>query len=574
MKINIPAVASFLIIFLVFNSALKSQNIDSIFSLKDYERTIMLGDTYREALLLKDVQKAGKIKLAVNKEGTPAEKLYLEKVEKDFTYWKTNDNEKKFVLETETLPKFKEMGEHLLVAGTYMGIAEYYEGKGTQHRALENYMYAYDELAKDPEGKFYRQSWYLHRIAGCYYRFKDYKKAIKIATFTETLDTRFSVNAGWFIIINPNLAGMAYLRNGDYDSARIWLQKTYNRALQMKNNPWLGIAGGNIGSTYYMQKRYSEAVPYFLTAIDTCTAYKLWDNVSPFCSNLADCYIHLGQLNAAAPFLEKAENTAQRDRQNGTWLKYYTVAAGFYKLAGNTSLAFECEDSAKTCENKLTEEFDIAKKVRTEADWAYHKTQLQTEVTLQKAKKEKSVLYSIIAVAALLSVIGVLYYKRQKLRFLLNQEHLENEKLKAEEGLLVAKTQLNDFTENLRQKNELIEKFNKEMEQLRQFNNTITDEQVASMEALKQSAILTDADWNNFKKLFDKVHPGYLTRLRIKFGDLTPAETRYILLEKLGLSSKEMAGMLGVSGEAIRHIRFRVKKKLQLENLKELEKVA
>jgi DNA-binding CsgD family transcriptional regulator len=52
---------------------------------------------------------------------------------------------------------------------------------------------------------------------------------------------------------------------------------------------------------------------------------------------------------------------------------------------------------------------------------------------------------------------------------------------------------------------------------------------------------------------------------------LTPAETRYILLSKLNLSTREMASMLGVSIENIRNLRFRVKKKMNIEDGGEME---
>jgi DNA-binding CsgD family transcriptional regulator len=47
-----------------------------------------------------------------------------------------------------------------------------------------------------------------------------------------------------------------------------------------------------------------------------------------------------------------------------------------------------------------------------------------------------------------------------------------------------------------------------------------------------------------------------------KFPELTPAEIRFMVLTRLQFSVKEMAAVLGVSGEAIRQMRYRIKKKL------------
>lgn len=81
---------------------------------------------------------------------------------------------------------------------------------------------------------------------------------------------------------------------------------------------------------------------------------------------------------------------------------------------------------------------------------------------------------------------------------------------------------------------------------------------------LLHSTILTDADWNRFKRLFEKVHEGFLVRLKDRFPDLTPAETRLLALTRLHLSTKEMADMLGVKPHSIKKTRQRLRKKIHL----------
>lgn len=81
---------------------------------------------------------------------------------------------------------------------------------------------------------------------------------------------------------------------------------------------------------------------------------------------------------------------------------------------------------------------------------------------------------------------------------------------------------------------------------------------------LQNSILLTEDQWEQFKFNFDKVHIGYLNRLKDKLPDLTPAETRFMVLAKLKLSNKEMAGMLGVSMQGVRNYKYRLRKKLNL----------
>ena len=78
------------------------------------------------------------------------------------------------------------------------------------------------------------------------------------------------------------------------------------------------------------------------------------------------------------------------------------------------------------------------------------------------------------------------------------------------------------------------------------------------------STTLTEADWKDLRILFDKVYPGFFERLRQQFSDLTPADMRLVALTKFQPTPKEMAGMLGISDEAIKKTRQRLPKTIDI----------
>jgi len=88
------------------------------------------------------------------------------------------------------------------------------------------------------------------------------------------------------------------------------------------------------------------------------------------------------------------------------------------------------------------------------------------------------------------------------------------------------------------------------------------EEKVEKFEKLLNSVLLTENDWSDFKKVFDKLHYGFLPILKMKHPDLTEGEKRLAVLIKLRLSNKEMARMLGISPNSIVKSRYRLKKKL------------
>ncbi|HEX6915612.1 MAG TPA: 7TM diverse intracellular signaling domain-containing protein [Chitinophagaceae bacterium] len=153
------------------------------------------------------------------------------------------------------------------------------------------------------------------------------------------------------------------------------------------------------------------------------------------------------------------------------------------------------------------------------------------------------------------------------------KRRLEKEKLGETEQRLRAETELKeagkllaDYTDNLRQKNALIEQFREQMAQLEQKlqRSGIAEHNPDYMQQLMDSIILTDEDWRAFRQLFDKVHSGYIYRIREKYTGLTESDVRLLTLMKLRLTQQEMANMLGVSQDAVRKAKQRLKKKLNM----------
>ena len=125
------------------------------------------------------------------------------------------------------------------------------------------------------------------------------------------------------------------------------------------------------------------------------------------------------------------------------------------------------------------------------------------------------------------------------------------------------KQQLDLYTQNIIEKTEIIHRVNAELELLR--NKTIVEnEQIEKFSGVLQSHILTEDDWEQFKKKFQDVYPNFFAGLRYRFPDITAAELRLSALIKLNLSLKEAAGTLGISVESVKKSRYRLRKKFDL----------
>jgi tetratricopeptide (TPR) repeat protein/DNA-binding CsgD family transcriptional regulator len=142
---------------------------------------------------------------------------------------------------------------------------------------------------------------------------------------------------------------------------------------------------------------------------------------------------------------------------------------------------------------------------------------------------------------------------------LLLQEQLEKQRLE----LVANRTRLDDYAQMLIDRNQQMAELSAQLLTEKPIPN---GRQITAEESpdLYRQSILTDADWEKFQQYFSEVFPGVITKLRVKYPSLTPVETRLILLDKMKLSMKETSTILGVSTEAIKKGRYRLRKKYNL----------
>lgn len=461
---------------------------------------------------------------------------------------------------------------HLQIRTRHKLAYYYFKIKHKYGLAFTHYLHSYNLLKDLPVKELPNKQELIADIGAAYYQFGDNAKARKFLTEAWTIAPSYKKR----LPINlTNTLGLIYREDRQYDSAEYYLWKTYRMAEKLNDSTWMGIAAGNIGIGYFHQKKYDAAIPLLqldvreslkahemdnavtslliLTRIwlqknDVAQAEALLARVNPLLSQTSDIYKHLNNL-----YPLKAKIRALKGDFRQAYL--YTDSAHFVK---DSLFARRNSRLVMAAERKIELEKQSAEMNRLAAD----------------EKLQETLRNSLLVGIVLLVIIALLVINRQRLVHKQKQQKLEQEKTNVETELDLATRKLSDFTTHIREKNKLIEQFTAEIKKHReQFGET---EHLATQEArdkLLQATILTDDQWEEFRTLFDKVHTGYLHRLREKLPILSPADTRYIVLSKLNLTSKEMASMLGVRPDAIRLYRHRLRKKLNIEDDKHLEEV-
>lgn len=74
----------------------------------------------------------------------------------------------------------------------------------------------------------------------------------------------------------------------------------------------------------------------------------------------------------------------------------------------------------------------------------------------------------------------------------------------------------------------------------------------------------SDKQWEVFNTYFDDVHQDFVTRLKHQYPDLTPKELRLCAYLRMNISSKEIAPLMNISTRGVEISRYRLRKKLNL----------
>ncbi|MBN8855117.1 MAG: hypothetical protein J0H07_24870 [Sphingobacteriales bacterium] len=194
---------------------------------------------------------------------------------------------------------------------------------------------------------------------------------------------------------------------------------------------------------------------------------------------------------------------------------------------------------------------------------------------------------AVVAVILLLIVLGAVVISRQRLKIRnerltgerdrqiyqaqreLMQAELQNRQLQEERlirELEVKRKGLTNSTLHVIQKNQLLENLRDRLELM--VKDDKRDQKKQLQQLIQQINLHFNHDqyWSEFRETFGQVHQQFFGHLKAHCEDLTGNDLRLLSLIKLNLTSGDIATLLGISQDSLRVSRYRLKKKLSLNN--------
>ncbi len=417
---------------------------------------------------------------------------------------------------------------------------------------------------------------------------------------------------------------MVYTDLKEYDKALAMYDDAVNRfeALNLKSR--VATTYTKIGSLYLAQNKPDYAKVHLENAMAIHTETDFTYGKAEVHNRMGIMYLNQDELEQAFYHISKSINLGRslNDKEGltsnllyfGKLLlkdKQYKHAYDHVMLSLNSAkdnglkryelLAYEALKDVKIAEGKADEAIEyydkyiILKDSIFDSDKAMQVAALEFENQLETNKKELELLIEkqeknrlfqwVLSLGLLVLLISgsIFYisYKRQaKQRKLIADSNaelaetaLENSKLKQQElqqKLDYRNRELTSYTLNFVQKSELFQLLKEKVDALKEATPKQHDKIVQDLNRLIKQNTNIDRDWEDFKRFFEEVHSGFIKILKEKHPDLSSNDLKLCALTRLNLNIKESAAILGITPESVKTARYRLRKKLDLDQNEEL----
>ncbi len=461
--------------------------------------------------------------------------------------------------------------------------------------------------------KDYRRSASLaNEIGILYYYNKDIKGARQQYEQALELFTRLKDQAG--IAETYGRMGHLFEKQHQYDSAAFY-QKTALEAYQRINdNQGIAKIYENLGSINEDLEKYDSASYYFKQADILYQKAGIDIDRIEVLNNIGDIYRKTGFFREGLVYTFRAIELARKFGERYQLSSAFRDAGKTYNLMHmNDSAFYYLELSRKNLLEIYSEE---SNKQIAFLQVQYEINKKNQEISRLQVEKRVNIIIgiSVIVVIVLLIVLGITIISRQKLKIRneqiqhenekqvletqnklneaeLKSRTLEEEKLKTEiknrqleqeklsaelksrhleetslkQKIEVKAKELSTHTLHIIQKNHLLENMRGRLEVMAKDDKRDQKKQLRELILQINQSFNNDKYWEEFSNTFEQIHASFFNNLKQYAADFTASEMRLISLLKMNLSSGDIATILGISQDSLRVARYRLRKKLNLE---------
>ncbi len=356
----------------------------------------------------------------------------------------------------------------------------------------------------------------------------------------------------------------------------------------------------NIGSVYEDLEAFDKALEYYQLAFTLNQSEIGKEARITLLNNIGDCYRKMGNFEKALLFTGKALAEARKSNNNyearsafRDFSKLYDLKKEFRLSKMYLDSAYELTDIIYTDEgaqqiallstfyeleqkDREIELLDKNKRNATLTGWIYLQTGLivcillfviiwRQRVRMKSDRRNLKAQELVVETKQQLMQVELdnARLRESKLSSDLQNQYLLERELQQE--LELRSQSLSSHTLQLIEKNGLLESLQQSLKKAIKAEGAEKNKQLREVSRQIDFSFHRDRDWSNFEHFFAQVHASFYDKLKEHLTDISRTEQRLCALIKLKLESKEIAIILGITVDSLRIARYRLKKRLKLD---------
>lgn len=356
--------------------------------------------------------------------------------------------------------------------------------------------------------------------------------------------------------------GKCFFRLNQLDSSLVYLDSAYQYAVSnlQKARIFEVLGSQYLNKDFVLaEKYYKDAINYMKTEND----YFLSASIN---SSIAEIYYITNQYDTALLYINEGIENAKRCNRLSMETKGLFLKAKIYEKMHRLTESLACLYEHKTMMDSLYGVQNIEQlsqlMLQTKIK-AIEKEHIQQQyITDLEHSKERILYYCVIALLVGVIIVVILLLNRK--RILLKNKQIKEEMLSIE--LETRNRELAFNVVSLMKKNEIFTEIIDKLLTIKE--NVVKDEtKDALSRVIKEIEKTTEGKfWDEFEMRFKQVHSDFYNQLTKKFPNLTTNEMRLCAFLKLNLTTKDISSITGQSVASIEKARYRLRKKLGIQN--------
>lgn len=364
--------------------------------------------------------------------------------------------------------------------------------------------------------------------------------------------------------------GLNFYKRGNFPKAIHYFDRAEKLAFKINDSLRLAKTFGNKALVLESQKKYTEALELLNEDVRISKKLKEDKNTMFALTALGRIYLKMNKFDIAAIVLDQAlEIAILKPYFKRSELDIVLLKLELIKFIPNETKELDLRrrlavlgDSLKSTDGE--EQIQLLKWQIQKTK--YHQKLREAEIQYKKLKTRKRV-FGIIIVFSVLMLLYIYYLQRKKHHDLKEAYErrvldLEEQKINIEDKLKTSNDSFKHQVEYLKDKNIQINKLKREIEKIKYSSSFYLEAKTGKLNALLESHLMTEENWMSFKRQFEKEYPEFSNYLKTNFPKLTNSNLRIIYLQKLGFSNLEISEILGITLDAVKKAKQRLKKKL------------